>query len=103
MSNDDAPSGGADGGDDELMPKLRRQELSDEVRRRRDDQAEHDEMDRQVYEERIEAHLAAHRIALDFLEQSHQWVADNTDLDLVGNARPAASCRWPAAASASVG
>jgi hypothetical protein len=60
------------------------------VRRAREEQATRDQADRKRYEPRIKAHLAAHRMALDFLAKSHQEIADELDLDLVGDTRLAA-------------
>jgi hypothetical protein len=75
---------------DDLMPAMSRFELPEVVRHRREEQAVRDEFDRGRYEKVVEAHVTSHVIALDFLAQSHEWVADNLDLDLVGDTRPAA-------------
>src|SRR5918911_2543483 len=76
---------------DDLAPRVtRRARLPEEFERNRLAQAAQDERDRLVYEERIEAHITVHNIALDFLEETLQWVAECTDLDLVGDTRPAA-------------
>ena len=52
--------------------------------------AETDARDRLLYEAAITKHLAARAIALDFLEEQLCRLADETDLDLVGDTRPAA-------------
>lgn len=76
---------------DDLAPGVtRRPTLPEEFQRSRLAQTAKDERDRIVYEERIEAHITVHGIALDFLEETLQWVAECTDLDLVGDTRPAA-------------
>jgi len=78
------------GHDDDLQPALHRTSLPEVVRRNRERQATLDAAARERYEKVIEAHLTAHRLALDCLEESHQWIADNLDLDLVSDTRPAA-------------
>lgn len=64
--------------------------LPDDVRRSREEQEARDAADRQRLEPRIEAHIAAHRMALDYLAERHQALADELDFDLVGDTRPAA-------------
>lgn len=72
------------------MPAITQRELPAYVRRNRDVQAKRNEHDRGRFEQAAEAHIAGHRQALDFVASRHQWIADSTDLDLVGNTRPAA-------------
>jgi hypothetical protein len=75
---------------DDLMPEIARRELPADVRRNREMQAAADEADRQRYEQTINAHLTAFRIALDALEADHQRRGDELDFDLVADTRPAA-------------
>lgn len=53
-------------------------------------QAERNRRDRAAWERPIEAHVAAHRMAVDFLAETHQWIADNRDFELDAHSRPAA-------------
>jgi hypothetical protein len=76
--------------DNDLMPEIARRELPADVRRNREMQAAADEADRQRYEQTINAHLTAFRIALDALEADHQRRGDELDFDLVADTRPAA-------------
>jgi len=46
---------------------------------------------RDIYEPRIDAHLEAHRGALEFLRRTHESIADNYDFDVDGETRYAAS------------
>lgn len=84
---------------DDLMPRMKRTEPSQQVLRSRHEQAVRDESDRQRWERAIEAHVAAHRLALDFLEAKHQWIADAYDLDLIATLDRRRRGRWPAGAS----
>jgi hypothetical protein len=61
------------------------------VLRNREAQAARDEVDRVRWQNAIEANIAAHRLALDFLDTTHQWIADTYDFDLVGDSRQAAT------------
>ncbi len=78
------------GGPDPLTPRFSRTGLPEQVRRDRQTQATRDEADRQQWEPAIDAHIASHRLALDFLAETHQWIADEFDFDLIGDSRPAA-------------
>jgi len=77
--------------DDDLMPKIKKAGPAPHVLRVRKQQGARDELDRQQWEPRVQAHIAAHRLALDFLNDTHQWIADDYDFDLVGDTRPAAT------------
>lgn len=99
---DDEPEPGADettGGetgaaarDDDLTAPMRRTDGPPAVvLRRREQAAVQEELDRERWEHAIEAHIAAHRMALDHLDETHQWIADNYDFDLVGESRQAAT------------
>lgn len=58
---------------DELMPKMRRTNgPPKQVLRNREEQAARDQLDRARWEKAIEARIAAHRMALGFLEETHQ-------------------------------
>jgi hypothetical protein len=74
----------------DLMPPVHRRELPALVLRNRAGQAAADETDRLRYAKAIDAHLTAHRLALDWLADEHQRLADAFDFDLVGDTRPAA-------------
>ena len=63
---------------------------SAQVLRSREEQAARDEGARARWEEAIETHIAVHRMALDFLDETHQWIADTYNFDLIGDSRPAA-------------
>jgi hypothetical protein len=58
--------------------------------RLRKTRADEQETSQPGWESRVNAHIHAHRLALDFLADTHQWVADTYDFDLVGDTRPAA-------------
>src|SRR3982074_1792220 len=73
------------------MPRMARTDPSEQLVARRREQAARDELDRGQWEKTIEAHVAAHRLALNFLDEMHQWVADHYDFDLVADSRPAAT------------
>lgn len=75
---------------DPLTPSFSRTGLPEQVRRDRETQAATDEADREDWASAIDGQIAAHRLALDFLAQTHQWIADEFDFDLVGDTRPAA-------------
>jgi hypothetical protein len=62
-----------------------------QVLRNRQAQAARAELDRARCEKAIEANIAPHRLALDFLETTHQWIADTYGFDLVGDSRQAAT------------
>jgi hypothetical protein len=62
-----------------------------DVLQRREAQAAQDELDRARWEKTIEANIAPHRLALDHLDTTHQWIADTFDFDLVGDSRQAAT------------
>jgi hypothetical protein len=70
---------------------VRRKPLPDAVGRNREIQRERDTALRKLYEPALEDHIAAHAIALNFLDERLQWIADNTDLDLTGDTRHAAA------------
>src|SRR3954447_3042864 len=71
---DDVRGGAASEGDD-LTPTMKRTRgPGEQVLRNRADQAARDENDRQRWEKSIEAHIAVHRMALDFLDETHQWI-----------------------------
>lgn len=87
----DSPEGRARaGGTDPLTRGFSRTGLPEQVQRDREIQATRDEADRQQWTPAIDAHIAAHRLALDFLAETHQWIADEFDFDLDGDTRPAA-------------
>lgn len=91
-SQTDGVAAGATSGADDLTPTIRRTNgPSAQVLRNREEQAARDELAADRWKERTEAHISAHRIALDFLEHTHQWIADTYDFDLVGDTRPAAT------------
>jgi hypothetical protein len=71
-------------------PPISKRELPQEVRGKRELAAQEDERSTKVLEPRIEAHIAAYEIALQELEDFHQRLADETDLDLIGDTRLAA-------------
>jgi hypothetical protein len=79
-----------EGNDDDLAPHLARRELPYSVRHNRELQAQTDQMFRRRFESACEAHILARREALDELERVHQALADDWDLDVVGDTRPAA-------------
>jgi hypothetical protein len=75
----------------ELQPPVRRQQLSAEVRHAR---AREDEIRKKNDAElapAIEAHFTAYDAVLAELEEAHRRVPDSTDVDLVGQTRPAAT------------
>ncbi len=76
--------------DDDLTPHLARRKLPYSVRRDRERQAQTDQTLRRRFESACEAHILARREALDALERVHQELADEWDLDVVGDTRPAA-------------
>jgi hypothetical protein len=80
----------SDESDDDLAPRLQWGALPDDVRARREAQEAADVENSRIYKPLIDKHLRIHRIALDFLSDNLQWIADQSDLDLVGNSRPAA-------------
>lgn len=75
---------------DPLTPSFSRTGLPEQVRTDREAQAATDEAAGENWAPAIDAQIAAHRLALDFLAQTHQWIADEFDFDLVGDTRPAA-------------
>ena len=75
---------------DDLTAAVSRAGLPDQVKEDRASQAEQPRPTEQRTSQRIDAHLAAHRIAIDFLVETHQWIADLFDLDLDGETRAAA-------------
>ena len=75
---------------DDLNPELRRRELPTEVMRARQEYAARATRAEEVLRPRVEAHISTCRMALDALDAQHQRVAGATDLDLVGDTRPAA-------------
>lgn len=90
-SEEDPFDGSAPFEHDDLTPPMRRTRGPDpRVLRNREEQAARDEYDQRRWEKSIEAHIAAHRVALDFLEETHQRIADTHDFDLIGDSRPAA-------------
>jgi hypothetical protein len=90
--NDQHEQSNAGEGRNELTPPMRRTSgPSSDVLRAREAQARLDEHDRVRWEKSIDVHIAAHRQALDFLEETHQWIADHYDLDLMADTRPAAA------------
>lgn len=74
----------------ELQPEIKSQALPDAVRQERELMEQVDARDRVLYETAIEKHLVARTVALDFLEAQLDRIAEETDLDLVGDTRPAA-------------
>lgn len=78
------------GDNSDLNPPLNATGLPEAITRLRETRATEYEASREWWEPRIDAHIHAHRIALDFLADTHQWVADTYDFDLVGDTRPAA-------------
>jgi hypothetical protein len=74
----------------DLNPPLTPAELPPQVLGNRQAQAANEEVHKRRLEPRIDAHIAAHALALDFLEQTHQAIADRSDLDLIADTRPAA-------------
>lgn len=76
--------------EDELQPEINSRPLPDSVRRERARMAEVDARDRALYETAIEKHLVARTVALDALEAQLDRLAEETDLDLIGDTRPAA-------------
>jgi hypothetical protein len=80
----------APGADDGLDPPLARRRLAPKVEQarafRESDNARYEELARQ----RIEGHFAVYAMAVDRLADAHQQVVDVTDLDLMGETRPAA-------------
>ncbi len=77
---------------DELDARIKRTDgVPVAVMRNRVAQAAQDELDRQHWERSIEAHVAAHRLALDLLAGTQQHIADTYDFDLVGDTRQAAT------------
>lgn len=77
-------------GRDDLTPPLKRTGLPAGIRRNREEQRRRDAADRARFESAVDAHIAAHRMALDFLMETHQWIADEYDFDLAGRTRQAA-------------
>jgi hypothetical protein len=75
---------------DEFTASVSRTGLPEEVKENRIAQAEQDEANRAKFEPRIDAQVAAHRMAIDFLVETHQWLADEFDFALDGETRPAA-------------
>lgn len=67
-----------------------REQIPTDIIERRAVQTTADNADRARLESAIEAHIAAHLMAIDYLEECHQWVADHWDFDLDGESRPAA-------------
>ena len=63
----------------------------EDVLRNRERQAAQNELDRARWERAIEANLAPQRLALDHLAETHQWIADTLDFDLIGDTRQAAT------------
>jgi hypothetical protein len=62
-----------------------------DVLRLREAKAAREPQDRARFEAAIEGNIAPHRMALDFLDTTHQWIADTLDFDLVGDSRQAAT------------
>lgn len=79
-----------DGDDSDLNPPFTGTGLPAEIAQLREMRTAEQKASRQRWEPRINAHIHAHRLALDFLAETHQWVADTYDFDLVGDTRPAA-------------
>jgi hypothetical protein len=75
---------------DDLSPPVTARRLPPRIVRNRSLQAGRDGADRERFEHVIDAHAAARRKALDALADWHQALADESDLDLVGDTRPAA-------------
>jgi hypothetical protein len=75
---------------DDLTASVSRTGPPEQVRENRAAQVEQDKANRAKYEPRIEAQVAAHRMAIDFLVETHQAIADQCDLDLDGETRAAA-------------
>jgi len=78
------------GQDADLDPPLSVTGVPQEVIRNRETQAARNAVERTRIEPRIDAHIHAHRLALDHLANVHQWIADTYDFDVVGDTRPAA-------------
>lgn len=76
--------------DDDLNPKLAQRDLPAETEANRAYYEIENATQGAILEPRIAAHQAAYRLALDNLDRFHTQVADRTDLDLVGDTRPAA-------------
>ena len=76
---------------EDQTPRIeRRPSLPAEYERNRIAQEQRDARDRELFEPRIDKHITVHRIALDFLEDNLQSIADCTDLELTADTRPAA-------------
>jgi hypothetical protein len=87
MGDDEAPAP-----DDDLVARFTtRDQVPADVLRNREVQRERDRDLEARYAEAISANIAAHRIAINFLDERLQWIADHTDLDLVGDTRHAAA------------
>jgi hypothetical protein len=75
---------------DDLTASVSRSGLPEEVKENRAAQSEQDKANCAKYEPRIEAQVAAHRLAIDFLVETHHWIADQVGFDLDGETRAAA-------------
>jgi hypothetical protein len=75
---------------DDLSPRVTARRLPPRIARNRHLQAASDAAVRERFEQAIAAHVAARRTALDALANAHQALADESNLDLTGDTRPAA-------------
>jgi hypothetical protein len=70
---------------------VRRRDLPSDVSELRELAAGRYDASREKIESRIEAHVTACRVAIDFLDATHTKIADGTDLDLEADTRQAAA------------
>jgi len=89
MQSPTPPSEDGDAEDD-LQPPLHRAELPAAVVHERGERERRNEAEQKEFEPRIDAHVHAHRLALEHLASAHQAIADHIDLDLTGDTRHAA-------------
>jgi hypothetical protein len=71
---------------------IKRQDLPQAVKDLRERQTQFDRANEEVATSRIDAHIAVSRSVIAVLEEFHQQIADETDLDLASYSR--ASARW---------
>lgn len=76
--------------DEFTVQATHRRDIPAEVVDRRALQAVADRADQARFAAAVEAHIAAHLMAVDYLRECHQWVADYWDFDLIADSRPAA-------------
>lgn len=77
--------------DDLTAPMQRTDGPGADVLRNREAQMAQNEMERARWEHAIDANIAPHRLALDHLDETHQWIADTYDFELAGDSRQAAT------------